>query len=155
LSCTKLTTSGAVGSTSVISGLQINKFSNNVVRILADDDTALLAYNTNTGICAYQGETQVEFRVNGTALLTCKSAGVRIGDNNTPTEILDVNGNALISGELTVPTANISYLNASNISCINLSATSITAPDVQPTLTAGTISTYIYVYPVNFYGPRV
>jgi hypothetical protein len=149
LSCTKLTTSGAVGSTSVISGFQIERFSNNVVRILANDDTALLAYNTNTGICAYQGETQVEFRVNGTALLTCKSGGVRIGDNNTPTEILDVNGNALISGELTVPTANIgflnvdgnaniSYLNASNISCINLSATSITAPDVQPTLIAGT-----------------
>jgi hypothetical protein len=104
LSCTKLTTSGAVGSTSVISGFQIERFSNNVIRILANDDTALLAYNTNTGICAYQGETQVEFRIDGTALLTCKSAGVRIGDSNTPTEILDVNGNALISGELTAPT---------------------------------------------------
>ena len=106
LSCTELTTSDATGSTSVISGLKINKLNNNVARLLADDDTPLLSYNTGTGICAYQGENQVEFRVNGNPLLTCKSAGVRIGDNNTPTEILDVNGNALISGELTASLIN-------------------------------------------------
>jgi hypothetical protein len=104
LSCSELTTSDAVGSTSIISGLKINKLNSTVARIQASDDQPLLSYNTNTGICAYQGENQVEFRVNGNPLLTCKSAGVRLGDNNTPTEMLDVSGNALISGELTAST---------------------------------------------------
>jgi len=104
LSCTELTTSDAAGSTSIISGIKINRVSSELVTFEAPDNELMYAYNTTNGVNAVEGQNRLDLRVNANTKLSIRSTGVRIGNNNAATEMLDVVGNAKISGELTAPT---------------------------------------------------
>jgi hypothetical protein len=99
-----LTTSDAAGSTSIISGIKINRDSSELVTFQAPDDELMFAYNTTNGVNAVEGQNRLDLRVNSNTKLSVRSSGVRIGNNGAATEMLDVVGNAKISGELTAPT---------------------------------------------------
>ena len=113
ISCTELTTSDATGSTSIISGVKINRDSSELVTFQAPDDKLMFAYNTTNGVNAILSENRLDLRVSSITKLNATSSGVRIGNDNTATEMLDVVGNAKISGNI----------NASDISATNIDLT--------------------------------
>ncbi len=102
----------------------------------------ILTHNTASSNTVLAAGNQLFFSAGGSTQGRFTTTGLRIG-NGTPSEKLDVIGNALISGNITATEITATTVNISNISAINLSATSITAPDVQPTLIAGNNMTIV------------
>jgi hypothetical protein len=111
LTCNKITTSSDNGTSNIISGFELKRFSTNVIQLNSNiDGGSIIAYNKNTGICAYQALSQVDFRVNGITKLNATNSGVKIG-SGTATEALDVAGNILASGSTTASSAIVNGVN--------------------------------------------
>ena len=92
-----------------------------VIQLNSDLDGGFkIAYNQNTGICAYQGLTQVDFRVNGTTKINATSSGVKVGASSSATEALDVAGNILASGSITARSAIVDTITSNKFRIANI-----------------------------------
>ena len=121
LTCNTITTSSNNGISNIIGGFELKRFNTNVIQLNSNlDGGSIIAYNQSTGICAYQALSQVDFRISGTTKLNATNNGVKIGNNSSATEALDVAGNILASGSITASGVNINTTLADILSRLEL-----------------------------------